>query len=113
MVVREVAKGALVAALYAAAGRFGLLLDPVGGFATLVWAPTGIALAALLLLGRRAWPAIAVGAFVTNVWAGAALPVAAGIALGNTLEALIGFELLQRAGFRRSLDRLRDVLALI
>ena len=42
---------AAIAALYIVAARAGLQLDTVSGFATLVWPPTGIALAALLLGG--------------------------------------------------------------
>ncbi len=39
------------------AARLGLSFDPVSGFATVVWAPTGISLAAILLLGNRVAPA--------------------------------------------------------
>ena len=35
-----------------------------------------------------------------------------GITCGNTLEALVGAYLLRRVGFRPSLERVRDVLAL-
>jgi signal transduction histidine kinase len=105
---------AAVALLYVAAGRFGLQLDAVSGFATLVWPPSGIALAALLLLGPRFWPGVAIGAFVVNAWTGAAIPVAIGISLGNTLEALVGAAALRRInGFRRSLDRVGDVVGLV
>jgi len=34
---------------YLATARLGLRMDAVGGFATLVWPPTGISLTALLL----------------------------------------------------------------
>jgi signal transduction histidine kinase len=104
----------LLAALYLAAARFGLGLAPVAGFATLVWAPTGLAIAALLLRGYRLWPGIAVAAVIANTWSGAPLPVALGIALGNTLEALAAtYALRQIPGFRPSLDRLRDVLGFL
>lgn len=101
-------------ALYVVAARAGLQLDAVSGFATLVWAPSGIALAALLIRGYRVWPAIALGALIANVWAGAPIPVAIGIAAGNTLEAFAAAYALQRIpGFRRSLDRLIDAFAFI
>jgi signal transduction histidine kinase len=101
-------------AIYVAAAKLGLMLDAVDRFATLVWPPTGIALAALLLLGNRVCPGITAGAFIVNWWTGASIPVALGIALGNTLEAVLGALMLRRfEGFRCSLDRLRDVLALI
>jgi integral membrane sensor domain MASE1 len=45
-----------IAVLYVLAARAGLRLDAVSGFASLVWPPTGIALAAVLLGGRRLWP---------------------------------------------------------
>src|SRR5713101_2944094 len=94
--------------------KFGLMMDAVGGFATLVWPPTGISLAALLLFGLRLWPGIALGAFLVNFLTGAPVLTAGGMALGNTLEALIGAYWLRRTiGFRISLDRLRDVMGLI
>jgi signal transduction histidine kinase len=103
-----------VAILYVAAARAGLMLDAVSGFASLVWAPTGIALAVVLLMGRRIWPGIFVGAFVANAITGAPLLAASGIAIGNTLEAVIGAYALKRVpGFQLRLDCLRDVFALI
>src|SRR6267142_1736790 len=67
---------ALLFLAYFFTARFGLLLDAVSGFATLVWPPTGIALAALLLFGRRLWPGVLLGAACVNLIAGASLPVA-------------------------------------
>ena len=105
---------AAIAALYIVAARAGLQLDTVSGFATLVWPPTGIALAALLLGGYWLWPGIFLGALIANVWTGAPVIVAMGIATGNTLEALLGAYALRRLpGFRLSLDSVRDALALI
>jgi PAS domain S-box-containing protein len=103
--------GLLVA--YLVTARLGLQLDAVSGFATLVWPPSGIALAALFLFGTRLWPAVAAGAFLVNATAGAPLGSALGIAAGNTLEALIGVYFLRRAKVEPSLARVRDVLALI
>jgi signal transduction histidine kinase/integral membrane sensor domain MASE1 len=104
----------LLAAVYAGVARLGLMMDAVAGFATLVWPPTGIALAALLVLGFRVWPGIMLGAFAANLWIGASVPVASGIAVGNTLEALIGaYALRHLAGFDEALERLRDVLSLV
>jgi signal transduction histidine kinase len=104
----------LLAAVYVAVARLGLKMDAVSGFATLVWAPTGISLAALLISGQHLWPGIALGAVVVNVWTGAPLPVACGIALGNTLEAVAGAYALRRIpGFQLSLCRVGDALALV
>src|SRR5688500_15329233 len=85
-----------LAAVYIVAARLGLAFDAVSGFATLVWPPTGIALAAVLVLGYRVWPGILLGAIIANLLTGAPLLVALGIGTGNTLEALAGAYLLRR-----------------
>src|SRR4030095_15106864 len=102
---------AVLAVLYFAAAKLGLSLAPMHKSVSLVWPPTGIALAGLLLCGYRAWPGIALGALLINWATGAGLPVSAGIAAGNTLEALAGGYLLRRfTRFRGSLERPQDVL---
>ena len=96
------------AALFAAyfvTAQFGLLFDSVSRFATLVWPPTGIALAALVIRGNRLWPGIALGAFAVNLQHGAPFAAACGMAAGNTLEAVLGSLLLRRMEFRPSLER--------
>jgi PAS domain S-box-containing protein len=102
-----------IAALYVGAAKIGIELSVARGVITPVWAPTGIAIAALFLLGGRLWPAVALGAFIANVTSDASAGVAAAIAVGNTLEAVVGSELLRRVGVRPALDRVRDALALI
>ena len=103
-----------VALLYLAAARGGLMVAVVGGTVTLVWAPSGIALAALLVYGRRMALAVFLGAFLANAWTGIPPQAALCIALGNTLEALAAAALLGRvAGFDNSLGTLRNTLALI
>ena len=115
--LRHIAGIALLAATYVLAGRLGFSASAVHPIVSSAWPPSGIALAALLLIGRRFWPAIALGAFAVNLTAGIAPLVAAGIAVGNTLEAVVAAWLLTSiAGFRSSpnpLGRLRDVLALV
>ena len=101
-----------LAGAYVAAAKLGIELPVAQGVITPVWAPTGIALAGLLLLGRNLWPAVAVGAFVANATSGASIGEAAGISVGNTLEAVVGATLLLRADIRPALDRVRDVFAL-
>jgi signal transduction histidine kinase len=103
-----------LAVLYTMAGKLGLMVGPVSGFATLVWAPSGIALVALVVLGRKLWPGVFAGALIVNLWTGAPPPAALGIAVGNTLEALIGALLLSRfVRLHHSLDRLRDVMGIV
>ncbi|MDX6642229.1 MAG: two-component system, NarL family, sensor histidine kinase FusK [Solirubrobacteraceae bacterium] len=103
-----------VAAVYTAAGKLGLDLAFENRSVTAVWAPTGIALVALILGGYRLWPGVALGALVTNIDTGVPAVTVLGITCGNTLEALTGAYLLTRfAAFRPSLERVRDVLSLV
>jgi diguanylate cyclase (GGDEF)-like protein/PAS domain S-box-containing protein len=104
---------ALVAAVYYVAARLSLKLSLVGGQVTPIWPPTGIAVVALLRLGRRVWPAVALAAFLVNAPISSSLLVAAGIAAGNTIAPLLAATLLRRADFRPELDRLRDALAIV
>lgn len=111
---RTLAASAGLAVVYAVAARLGLLMDAVSGFATLVWAPTGIALVALLRLGGRVWPGVFVGAFAVNVWTGAPPLVALGIAAGNTLEACAGAWAVRRAtGLREVPARVSEAVGFV
>ena len=97
-------------ALYVGAGKLGLSLALVHASASAVWPPTGIALAAFLLLGRSVWPAIFAGAFLVNVTTAGSPATSLGIALGNTLEGWAGAELVRRfAGGAAAFDRPADV----
>src|SRR5258705_7541015 len=82
--------------LYVVAGKLGLSLAFVHASASPVWPPTGVALAALLTLGYRVWPAIFAGAFVVNVTTMGSVATSLGIASGNTLEGLLGAYLVNR-----------------
>ena len=56
-----------VGVLYFVAGKLGLAFASVHANATAVWPPAGIALVAVLLLGRGIWPVVFAGAFFVNV----------------------------------------------
>jgi integral membrane sensor domain MASE1 len=81
---------AALAAVYFAAGKLGLFLAVVHPIASPVWPASGIAIAAVLLLGQRVWPALFAAAFLVNVSAGAGIASSLGIAVGNSLEAVVG-----------------------
>jgi signal transduction histidine kinase len=103
-----------LAVLYLVAARLGLAFDAVSGFATLVWPPSGISLAALLILGPRFWPGVFVGAVTTNLIAHAPIGVALGIGVGNTLEAIVGALLLRRVPrFSRTLETVNTAIVLV
>jgi PAS domain S-box-containing protein len=111
--LRSAACFLLIAGAYFGAAKLGMNLSVAQGVITPVWAPSGIALAALLILGVRYWPAVAVAAFAANATSEAGLAVAAGISVGNTLTAVVGALLVSRIGFTPALDRVRSVLALV
>ncbi|MEG3935261.1 MASE1 domain-containing protein [Microcoleus sp. T3_B1] len=89
------------------------MLGLVKGEPSPVWPPAGIALAALLLQGRRMWPGIVLGSVLLNSTGGIPSAVIATSAFSVTLQALAGEALLTWSGFSTKLDRLRDVLALV
>jgi signal transduction histidine kinase len=109
-----VARVTVLALIYAVVAHLGLGVEAMGGLATLVWPPTGVALAALVVFGVGLWPGVAVGALVANLSAGAPAGVAAGISVGNTLEAVLGATVVARTvGFERGLGTLRSVASLV
>src|SRR5213082_26798 len=100
----------ILTVVYFIAGKFGLLLASLHASASPVWPPAGIALAALLVLSYRAWPAIFVGAFLVNVTTAGNVATSLAIASGNTLEALCGAWLVNRfAGGTTVYDRPQGV----
>ena len=111
--VRAALLAAALAGAYVGAAKLGLSLEVSHGVITPVWAPSGIALAALLILGVRYWPAVAVGAFIANATGEASVGLAAGITVGNTLAAVAGAYFVRLLGIRMELDRVRAVLALV
>ena len=100
-------------AIYFVAGKLSLHLAFLHRSASPVWPPAGIALAVLLLLGYRTWPAIFLGAFlvnVTNAPSTGSILTCLGIATGNTLEAVCGAWLINRyAGGTHVFDRPQGV----
>ncbi|WP_432136504.1 MULTISPECIES: MASE1 domain-containing protein [unclassified Streptomyces] len=105
-----------VAGCYYAAGRLGLTRQLVveGAVFTPIWPPTGVAVAALLLLGLRCWAGIALGVLLVILSITTDLtPAVIGTLFGNTAAPVCAYLLLRRAGFRTDLSRLQDGLALV
>ena len=104
----------ILAVTYFVTGKLAAsILGLVKAEASPVWPPAGIALAALLLQGRRMWPGIALGSVLLNYTAGIPSAVIVTSAFSVTLQALAGEALLTRSGFSTKLARLRDVLGLV
>ena len=100
--------GLLVLA-YVVTGWLGLKLPYAGSHITLIWLPTGIAVAATLRWGRGVWPGIALGAFLVNLAIGSSWYLASALAVGNTLAPLLSQAYLTRAQFDPSFSRQKDV----
>ena len=77
---------------------------------TLVWPPSGIALAAILLFGYRFWPGIALGAVLFSFIDGVPFGFfTLGTAIGNTIGAIVCAFLLERfVKFDNAMERTRD-----
>src|SRR5260221_14426950 len=94
--VTRLVEWGVVAVAYFITAQLGFAMAIPPGNVTAVWPPSGIALAAVMLLGYRAWPGIWLGSFVANIWSfaglsapmplGVSLATAAGIAIGSTLQ---------------------------
>src|SRR5262245_42325932 len=104
----------LLAALYFGAARVSLCLAIPPGYATPVWPPSGIALAAVVLLGHRVWPGVWLGAAAANFMIEAAPLAALVIATGNMLEALVGGAIIRRfIGVPQRFARGEDVVKFV
>jgi len=87
----------IIAVVYFASAELGLSLASLHENVTPVWPATGVAIAALLIFGRRVWPGVFVGALAANLLTHISFAPSIGIATGNTLEALLACWLLQRS----------------
>lgn len=104
----------IVAIVYFAAAELGLSLASLHSNVTPVWPPTGIAIASLLIFGRRIWPGIFVGALAANLLTSIPVGSSIGIAVGNTLEALTASWLLQRSTrWEKSFDSVGNVMRFV
>jgi diguanylate cyclase (GGDEF)-like protein/PAS domain S-box-containing protein len=105
-------KIALVAFAYAVTGWLGLQMPYAGSHITLIWLPTGIAVAALFRWGWGHAIAVFVAAALVNFSIGSDIRLATAIAVGNTLGPMLAVWMLKYLGFHPAFDRRRDVALL-
>ena len=98
---------------YFVCGWLGLQVAYSGSHITLIWLPTGIALAALWRWGWSMWPGVFIGATLVNLTIGSPLLLAMAIAVGNTLGPALSVLCLKRGQFQTAFNRQRDVLTFI
>lgn len=104
---------------YVIAGKLGLLLAVPPGYATAIFPPSGIAIAAMLVGGAATLPWTFLGSLLLNAWEGYALNVnldwtglivAGVIAASSALQAGVAGPILRRAlGNPVALDNARDL----
>ncbi len=94
--VQYLVRLAALTAAYFVAGILGAGLAFLPSGTSPAWPAAGIALAALVLLGVRLWPAVLIGAFFASLVTVGAVAVSSGIAIANTIEAVLGAYLMFR-----------------
>jgi integral membrane sensor domain MASE1 len=104
---------------YVIIGRLGLLLAVPPGYATAVFLPAGIAMAAMFMAGWATLPGTFLGSFVLNVWIGyalaghfylTALVAALGIAFASLMQAAVGGAVLRKViGYPAQFDNSREL----
>lgn len=110
----------LLALAYVVSGKLGLMLALPPGYASAIFPPAGIAVAAALIGGTATLPWTFIGSLVLNIWIGYStnhhidamgLVAASAIAGASMLQAAAGGLLLRQAiGYPTRLDTGRDVL---
>jgi PAS domain S-box-containing protein len=105
----------ILTAFYFLGGLLGKKAAFLSGSTALVWPPSGIALAAILLFGYRFWPGVALGAILFALLDGVPLGFFTfGTAIGNTIGAITCAFLLERLiQFQQPMERTRDVTGFI
>src|ERR1700752_369880 len=95
----------LLAVGYLASGKLALLLAVPPGYASPIFPPAGIAVAAMLIGGRRTLPWTYLGSLLLNIWTGYSpdqgiddtrLVAASEIAASSMLQAAVGGIVLRR-----------------
>ncbi|MDO8206458.1 MAG: CHASE domain-containing protein [Gallionella sp.] len=110
----------LLTIAYVVSGKLALMLALPPGYASPIFPPAGIAVAAALIGGKKALPWIFLGSLLLNVWVGysanqqittTGFVVAAIIAIASVLQAGIGgWGLRRMIGYTASLNNIRNAL---
>ncbi|QDX80310.1 hypothetical protein B9N43_02935 [Denitratisoma sp. DHT3] len=116
-----VSRGALVSIAYVLTGKLALLLAIPPGYASAIFPPAGLAIAAVYMWGRSLLVWVLLGSALLNLWAGmgpagaitgVGAMAAAIIAIASALQASLGGWLLRRMiGYPSSFDQIRELLS--
>jgi signal transduction histidine kinase/DNA-binding response OmpR family regulator/serine phosphatase RsbU (regulator of sigma subunit) len=107
----------LIAVAYFSFAKIAMFFASLG-YVTPIWPSSGIALAAILLLGRRFWPGILLGSLLIESLhyelTFINIVTVFGIGIGNTLEPLLAALLVHRfIGYHYLLNKAQDVFKFI
>ena len=112
----SISAGLSLATAYVVMGKCGLLLAIPPGYATGIFPPAGVALAAAYLWGWSTLPWTFLGALTLNVWSGGdasnatSAMTAACIGAASALQAWLGAQVLHRVlGLNTRLESVRDI----
>lgn len=104
----------LLALIYHLAIRLVISFLTADGFISIIWIPSGIGFAALLLNGKKFWLGIFLGAFTAYLSFDRSVPLALLVALSNCLESVFGsWLLLKNPRFDRNLHHISDFIRLM
>lgn len=106
-------KGLVLLLAYVCSGWLGLQMPYAESHITLVWLPSGMAVAALFRWGWQMWPAVYVAAFLVNWSVASPFWLSAGIAVGNTLAPLCAAWIFNRLHFDGQFAQRRHVLTFL
>jgi len=94
--------------------RLGLAFGTLGEQVSVMWPATGVALAAMLLLGLRVAPGVFLGGLIAILSTEVPWHYAVLVSAGNLLESAVAVWALQRfTHFRPQLERVHDVLGFV
>ena len=110
--LRQILSAALAGVAYFATGWLGLIHPAIGTTIATLWLPSGIAVGALLRLGRLAVIPVFLASCPLNLSTGLPVLPTLFIAIGNTLGPFTTVVLLRKFGFRSSFAHPRDILLL-
>lgn len=109
-----VLRNVVLTGIYFLLGQLGSWFLLNSGNVTLIWSPSGLALAILLLGGLRYTPSIFWGAFAINFTLGNSLEISTAITTGNTLEPVLAWWVITKAvKFDTRLNKLSDFLLIV
>ncbi|HEY7986119.1 MAG TPA: EAL domain-containing protein [Methylophilaceae bacterium] len=106
----EIPRLACLTLAYTLLAKFMLDFLPTNGIVSIMWPPSGLALAALLVWGKKYWPGIFIGTLAGHFLVNGSIDIPLAIACGNTLGTLAAVGFLRSKYFNSNLTQPRDFM---